>query len=292
MNLLAITLSMSMAATAPAPAVSHEEDVLAWRADRLERLTAPTGWLTLVGLHWLKPGLNRIGNGAEADIDLGRGPDHLGDLRWEGERFYFRSNGEVISVNGNQPLGLDLIADSQGTPTVVEFGSAQFYIVQRGGRYGLRVKDSQSPVRTQFAGLEYFPISAKWRLDARWEAHDPPRTLEIATILGDIEQVPNPGRAVFSVDGKEYALEALQAEGAEQLFFIVFDTTSGKQTYGSGRFYYADLPVDGRVIIDFNKAYNPPCAFTEYSTCQLPPEQNRLRLAIEAGEKKYQGAQQ
>ncbi len=286
MSLIA-AFSLSFAIAASTPAQTHEEQVMVWRTERVERLTAPTGWLTLVGLHWIKPGQNRIGNGDGVDIDLGRGPNELGTLLWEGERLYFRPNGEVVTVNDQVVLGIDLVPDSKGTATVVKFGTAQFYVVERGGRLGLRVKDSESPVRAQFSGIDYFPIGEQWRFKADWEAYDSPRTLEIVTVLGDIEQVPNPGRAVFSVDGKQYALEALLGEGEERLFFIVFDTTSGKQTYGSGRFFYAEQPVDGKVTIDFNTAYNPPCAFTEFSTCQLPPPQNRLRLAIEAGEKKY-----
>ena len=291
MKLLASwVLGISLVSSAAVDAATYEEQILEWRAGRIERLTAPTGWLSLVGLHWIKPGLNSIGNGPGVDIDLGRGPDKLGELRWEGERLYFRPNGEVVTVNGQSVLGTDLIPDYKGTPTVVEFGTAQFYVVKRGERLGLRVKDSESPVRTQFAGIDYFPIDQKWQVEARWEAHEPDRTIEIATILGDLEQIPNPGRAVFTIDGQEYSLEALEEEGEEQLFFIVFDATSGKQTYGSGRFFYADRPVDGRLTLDFGKAYNPPCAFTEFSTCQLPPAENRLRLAIEAGEKKYAGA--
>lgn len=290
MSLIA-AFSLSFAIAATTPVQTHEEEVTTWRTERVERLTAPTGWLTLVGLHWLKPGQNRIGNGAGVDIDLGRGPKELGTLLWEDEQLNFRPHGDAMTVNDQPVLEIDLVPDSEGTATVVKFGTAQFYVVKRGGRLGLRVKDSESPVRTQFSGIDYFPIGEQWRFEAVWEAYDPPRTLEIVTVLGDIEQVPNPGRAVFSVAGKQYALEALLEAGEERLFFIVFDTTSGKQTYGSGRFFYADQPVDGKVTIDFNTAYNPPCAFTEFSTCQLPPAQNRLRLAIEAGEKKYAGGE-
>jgi len=286
---LVAAFGLSLALAASTPVQSHQEQVEAWRKGRVERLTSPTGWLTLVGLHWIKPGINRIGNGDGVDINLGRGPAELGTLRWEGERLYFRANGEVVTVDDQPVLGIDLVADSKGTPTVVKFGTAQFYVVERGGRLGLRVKDSTSPVRTEFAGIDYFAIGEQWRFEAKWEAHEPPRTMEIVTVLGDQEQIPNPGRAVFEVDGKQYALEALVEEGEERLFFIVFDATSGKQTYGSGRFFYADQPVAGKITIDFNQAYNPPCAFTEFSTCQLPPPENRLRLAIEAGEKKYAG---
>ncbi len=286
-DLASLVLLGSFAAT---PSVDeHRTDIEQWRSTRIERLTAPTGWLSLVGLHWLRPGMSTIGNGEGVDVDLGRGPKELGMLSWEGDRFYFKTSQSGISIGGMEALGAELKPDSSGDPTFVEFGGVQFYVVQRGPRFGLRVKDAEAPTRTGFAGIDYFDINAAWRFEARWEAHDPVRQIPIATVHGVEELRDNPGRAVFEHDGESWALEALTESGTDDMFFIVFDGTSGKETYGSGRFMYAKPAEDGRIVIDFNKLYNPPCAFTEYSTCPLPPPENRIRLPITAGERKYGG---
>jgi uncharacterized protein (DUF1684 family) len=286
-DLSALILMSAFAATPTA--AEHRAEIEQWRRERVERLTAPTGWLSLVGLHWLRPGASTIGNGEGVDIDLGRGPAQLGMLSWEADRFHFKTSEAGIRIGGMEALGAELKPDSSGSPTLVEFGGVQFYVLQRGERFGLRVKDADAPTRTGFSGIDYFDIDPQWRFEARWEAHDPVREIPIATVHGVEEMRVNPGRAVFEHDGERWSLEALTEDGTEDMFFIVFDGTSGKETYGSGRFMYAKPAQDGRIVIDFNKLYNPPCAFTEYSTCPLPPPENRIRLPITAGERKYGG---
>src|SRR5690606_13501956 len=152
----------------------------------------------------------------------------------------------------------------------------------------LRVKDTEAATRTGFLGIDYFPIDPSWRVTAKWVPFEPVHKLEIPNVLGDIDEMPVPGKAVFERDGKTFELlPVLEEPGADSLFFILADRTSGKQTYGAARFLYTDMPKDGKLVIDFNKAYNPPCAFTPFATCPLAPPENRLDLAITAGEKKY-----
>jgi len=152
----------------------------------------------------------------------------------------------------------------------------------------LRARDSEAETRTGFLGLDYFDFDPAWRVEARWEAHPEGTTIPIADVLGELREQANPGRAVFEMDGRQFALEALAAE--DQLFFILADRTSGRESYGLGRFLYADLPADGRVVLDFNRSYNPPCAFNAYTTCPLPPPENRLDVPVKAGERGYRGS--
>ncbi|HEX5757331.1 MAG TPA: DUF1684 domain-containing protein, partial [Arenimonas sp.] len=186
-----------------------------------------------------------------------------------------------------------LVPDSEGTPTVVGFnrGDASFILIQRAGRYALRVRDAMARTRTQFPGIDYFDIDPGFRFEARFEAHPPGQTIDIANVLGTLDPMANPGRVVFEKDGQEFSLEAVD-EGDGQLFLIFADRTSGHETYAAARFLYAQ-PADanGRTVVDFNRAYNPPCAFSAFSTCPLPPPENRLDLAVRAGEKKPKDVQ-
>ena len=277
--------------TAPAMAMSeHQQEVAAWRAGRIERLTAADGWLSLIGLHWLPAGATQtLGNGVGNDVDLERGPTRLGTLTWEDGRARFAADAD-INIDGKAITRVELSSvDDQPAP-IVRFGSVSFQLIERGGKHALRVKDSEAPTRTGFVGIPYFETDASWRIDARFEAYDEPRTIEIATVVGTLEEYPNPGRIVFERDGKTHSIEALVEEGTEQYFLIIADRSSGKETYGMARYLYAGPPVDGRIVVDFNRAYNPPCAFTAYATCPMPPEGNRLDLYVSAGEKNYVGA--
>lgn len=265
-------------------------EVEAWRAERSERLLRPEGWLSLVGLHWLEPGSQRVGSAADNDVVLAVGPPHLGVLELADGRVHFALDAGVDAViEGTSAREAELVVDSAGPPTVVRFGRASFIAIARNGRIALRVRDPDAPTRTGFSGLQYFPVDPGWRIEARFEPHPPGRTIEIVNVLGALEPMANPGRVVFERDGREHALEAVD-EGDGRLFLIFADRTNGRQTYGPGRFVYAPAPVDGRTVVDFNRAYNPPCAFNAYSTCPLPPPENRLDLAVEAGELKYRGA--
>jgi uncharacterized protein (DUF1684 family) len=172
----------------------------------------------------------------------------------------------------------------------VSFGSASFYVIDRDGRKALRVKDSEAPGRQHFAGIDSFPIDAGWRIEAGWVPAKPGEALEMGTALGTIDKFPVPGKLEFTRDGRHFELLPVIEEPGDAQYFIVFaDQTSGKETYGAARFLYIDPPKDGKVVLDFNKAYNPPCAFTGFATCPLAPPENRLDMRVTAGEKNYAG---
>jgi len=270
-----------------------------WRVDRIKRLTAPDGWLSLIGLEWLHQGANRVGAAADNDIVLKAGPDHLGTvtLAADGAVHFTAATGSGASIDGKPVSDAALVDDmhaGKAGPTTVHFGTASFYAIDRDGRKGLRVKDPQAETRLHFQGIDYFPIDPSWRIVAEWVPFQPVHTLEIGTEIGTIDKVQVPGKAVFHRDGKTFELLPYQEEPGGELFFVIADRTSGKETYGAARFLYAALPAGGltrpgSVVLDFNRAYNPPCAFTPYATCPLAPPENRLGIAVTAGEKKYAG---
>lgn len=277
------------AATATAPD-DHESEVLEWRQERHQRLMRPDGWLSLVGLHWLAEGGNRVGAAPDNDIVLDKGPGHVGDaiLADGGVRFCPAADAEIRVDGESASECRAMTPDVAGEPTTVTFDSISFYLIDRAGHLALRVKDSRADTLSDFEGMEYFPVSAEWRVRAVFEPHDSPRAIDVPDITGIVQELPNPGRLVFDKDGSRHSLDAVHYEGSDEFFLIFADRTNGRVTYGGGRYVYTPLPDDeGRVWIDFNKAYNPPCVFTEYATCPLPPPQNRLDLAITAGEKMY-----
>jgi uncharacterized protein (DUF1684 family) len=295
---LAIALSFGVTAvhaqtTDAATAADFSQQNQQWQNKRLAGLTASNGWLSLIGLEWLKDGANRIGSASDNDIVLKAGPAHLGvvTLSKEGALHIVLDKDSGATVDGkavNEATLLDDAHAGEGAPTTVAFGSASFLVIERDGRKALRVKDSNAQTRTHFLGLDYYPADPSWRIVADWVPFDPPHELEIGSVLGTINKEKVPGKAVFHRDGHTYELMPIQEE-PDSLFFVIADRTSGRETYGAARFLYADLPKDGKVVLDFNRAYNPPCAFTPYATCPLAPPENRLDLAVTAGEKKYRG---
>lgn len=264
-----------------------------WRDRRLARLTTATGWLTLVGLDWLEPGENAFGSDAANPVRLpeGKAPAKAGVFVLEGDHVRVVPDpGAGLTIDGKPASAQILADDTTGKPDVLKVGDLIFYIVRRGDRFGVRIKDPSSPVRTRFKGLDYFPASPKWKVTGTFVPFDAPKKVEIPTVLGTTDTMESPGLVRFTIDGKELSLEPVVADPDDPaLWFIFSDRTSGKETYGAGRFLYADMPKDGKVVIDFNRAYNPPCAFTPYATCPLPPKENRLPIRVEAGEKAYAG---
>ncbi len=265
-----------------------------WREQRRADLLAEEGWASLVGLHWITPGPSFMGSDTDNGLQLSVGPEHLGmlDLRPDGRLRFVPERGVRVSVDGAPVRGeawLRTDAD-EGGPSRLEFddGRGVATVIIRNGRHALRVRHHDAPARTGFAGLAYWPAEADWVVPARFEPHPEPRTLEVANIIGGFDATPNPGAVVFEREGQEYRLEALDG-GDGKLFLVFADATNGHGSYGAGRFLYAPPPnAEGRVELNFNRAYNPPCAFTPYATCPLPPDENRLTLAVTAGEKAYQ----
>ena len=271
---------------------SYTQTIETWRSQRVERLRRPDGWLSLIGLHWLKEGKNRVGSAKDNDLVLATGPAHLGVVTLEGGKTRVALDpASGASIEGSAAKEGELLDDSHESPGKVVFGTANFVVIDRSGRKALRVKDSEAPTRTHFLGIDYFDIDPSWRVEAKWIAFDPPHELEVPTVIGTVEKYPVPGKAVFQRDGKTFELlPVIEVPGDQELFLIFADRTSGKETYGAARFLYAPMPVNGRIVLDFNRAYNPPCAFTPYATCPLAPPENRLDLRVTAGEKKYRGA--
>ncbi|HEU4663980.1 MAG TPA: DUF1684 domain-containing protein [Dokdonella sp.] len=268
----------------------YTREIESWRAQRVERLKAPGCWLSLIGLHWLKDGANSVGSAKGNDIVLAKGPAKLGTITLKDGKVSMALDAKSgATVDGKPTQSAELLDDSHETPTTVAFGSASFYVIDRNGRKALRVKDTEAKTRSGFKGIDSFPIDPSWRIEAKFEPFKPAHTLEIPTVLDTVDKMTVPGKVTFVRDGKSYTLlPVLETDDAKELWFIFADRTSGKETYGT-RFLYADLPKDGKVTVDFNKAYNPPCAFTPHATCPLAPPENRLDLRVTAGEKKYAG---
>jgi uncharacterized protein (DUF1684 family) len=196
-----------------------------------------------------------------------------------------------VTHDGQPVSSLELSADTSGHPTALASGTLRFFVIERAGNLGVRVRDLNNPHRTGFKGLSYFPVSTAWLFDARFEPYQPAHRIRIINILGMEQEYESPGAVVFEKDGREWRLDAVLEEPGDRELFIMFaDATSGHETYGAGRFLYVPLPSAGHTRLDFNKAYNPPCALNDFATCPLPPLENHLKLRVEAGEKTYAGA--
>ena len=267
---------------------THRAAIETWRAERHARLSRPDGWLTLVGLEWLKEGENRVGSGEENDIRLGGGIEHWGSVFLQGDKLRFVSaDTGNVRIDGEPAAESELIADVAGEPTLVASGSVSFHVIFRES-YALRVKDSQAPALLNFEGVDNYPIDESWRIDGRFVRAGQGAVIEISNVLGQVSKMPVFGTFEFDRDGKTHNLLAIGDAHSSNLRFIFADRTSGRGTYGAGRFLYSDgMPAGGRLVVDFNKAYNPPCVFNPYSTCPLPPQENRLDLKVTAGEKDF-----
>jgi uncharacterized protein len=269
----------------PAVSTSYASEIHAWRKEREAGLRADGGWLTVSGLFWLKDGDNPFGSEASNEIRLPASvPPRAGVIAFHGGEVRFRLEDAVPgTIRGATVTSGVLKADTSGAPDVLSLGRVTLQVIERGGRFGIRVKDMDSDRRKAFSGLRWFPVTESYRVVARLVPA--PGMLSITNILGQVSEMPRPGHLVFTLNGKELSLDpVLEEPDAKELFIMFRDQTAPKETYGAGRFLYVDLPKDGRVVVDFNKAYSPPCAFTPYATCPLPPKQNRLPVRIEAGE--------
>ena len=283
--LLAASLSL-LCATAPAPA--HDAAYAAWREERVQQLAGPRGLLTLVGQHWLAEGESRVGAAEGNTLRLPDGaPPLLGTLRRTGGRVHFTpAEGAEVSRAGKPFRGGAVYPAEGGAPAVLTAGTLQLVVMELDGRVGVWVRDPEAPARKGFQPPALFPYAPAWRLEARFEPLKKPTLLPFPTAHGTVEKRPSPGVAVFRAGGREHRLVAMAEEGTDQLFFLFADETNRDETYGSGRELVAEAPVNGRVVLDFNRAYSPTCAFSRFSLCPLPPRQNRLALRVEAGEKR------
>jgi uncharacterized protein (DUF1684 family) len=298
--LLTVGASAGAQTATAAKTLSWEEEVAAWKQTRFERLQKRDGWLTLVGLGWLKPGDNAIGSDPQSAVVLpaGKAPARLGTLRLAGsgkasQVTFVAAPGAAVMHEGAAVSTLALVSDADAAadagPTQLTHGTLSFFAIRRGDRIGIRVKDSAAAALQAFHGLDYYPLDRQWKIEGRFEAAAEAREIPIPNALGFDEPILSPGHVVFTHDGREHRLLALDDTGDGRLFLVFGDRTNGRETYGGGRFLYTDPPQGGKVVLDFNRSYNPPCVFTPYATCPLPPRENRLPLRIEAGEKRFAG---
>ena len=271
----------------------HRAAVEAVRRRREQRLRDPEGWLSLVGLHWLHEGVNRFGSDPASEVPLvaqsGALPALAGRITVnEGHVTASAEPGAGVTVAGDPlPEGLDLKDDADDEPTVLALGSLRFYLVRRGERRAIRVKDRAAPAVKAFEGLDYFPIDPQWRLEARLEPAAPGTTIPVPDVLGDVVADASPGIVAFEVDGEVHRLKALEAQPGH-VWLIFGDATNGEETYGAGRFLVTGpVQPDNSLEVDFNLTYNPPCVFSSYATCPLPPEGNDLPMRVAAGEMMY-----
>jgi uncharacterized protein (DUF1684 family) len=279
--------AMSAADTA---AFNQQEQ--AWRDKRRSDLLKPEGWTSLIGLHWLDPGSHYIGSAGGNGIQLSMGPAHLGMVDIEGKQVRFVPDPSAQLTLDGKPLAgaaaLRTDADPAG-PSVIGFDGDKGHatVIERNNRYALRVKHADAPTRTQFSGIDYWPADPAWKIQAKFVPHEKGRTIEVANIIGGMDAMSNPGVVEFQQGGQVHRIEALD-EGEGVLFLVFADRTNGHGSYGAGRFLDAPMPdANGSVTLDFNQSRNPPCAFTAFATCPLPPPENRLDLSVTAGEMSY-----
>ena len=277
---------------------SWQPSLLAWRAQRTTKLQAPEGWLSLIALGWLKEGDNGFGSAEDNRVPItGKAPPHIAIVRLEKGVLRLLPPAEGfpkdLLVDGQPAREQPLLTDDAEKSSKLTIGTLTIIVIHRDDQFALRIKDLQAPTRVAFHGLRWYAPDAAYRVHARWIPYNPPKVLDIPTVLGTTTHLPAPGVAEFTLDGQLLRLEpVLETPKSTELFFIMRDATSKTTTYGAGRFLYSELPdhgvgQPGEVWLDFNKLENPPCAFTAYATCPLPPPQNRLSVPIPAGEQRY-----
>jgi uncharacterized protein (DUF1684 family) len=272
----------------PAGGAQAPADWLAWQAKRRESVAGTNGWTTLVMRHWLVEGRNFMGTDPtnHAVLPRGRAADSIGSFIRQGRTVRFEAApGVQAIIDGQAVSSAEFKSDTNAQPTKMFIGPLSFIVIERGERLGVRVRDPESPARAQFAGLKCFPYDPAWRIEARFEPSAFVRVLRVADIIGGTQEYPCPGTIVFNHAGKEHRLDVVEEEGEQDYFVIFHDETAGVSTYASGRFLYVSRPdASGKMVIDFNRAYTPPCGFTAFATCPLPPHQNWLPFAVPAGE--------
>jgi len=276
-HLAIVALAALLASAAVPPARDFLKMENEWRARRQDNLTKPDGWLAVAGLFWLHDGVMSIGSDPQSDVVLPAGaPRRLGTLR-------MRKGVVTLERGGHAAV---IRPDTDEHPDAVQIGSLLLTVIKRLDRTGIRMRDPNAATRRNFTGCKWYPPSENWLIRAKWVAYPTPKKIRITNILGMTDEEPSPGYAEFAVNGKTVRLYPV-ADDTGALSFMFKDATSGKTTYAQGRFLDTDKPKDGYVTLDFNQTYNPPCAFIAFATCPLPPRQNTLTVAIEAGEKNY-----
>ena len=294
-----VLAGLSLASSLLAQDGSFEQETSAWRTQHTADLLKPDGWLSLVGLEWLQPGENSVGSGPDNKIRLSKGPAHLAVLHLEGDNVTLNPppggfpQDFLVSGAPAKPQSLRAEGNKDKLAPRMTFGDLNLYVIRRESRFALRIKDAQSPSITGFHALKWYSPNETYRVTAKWVPYVPFKTITLATLIGTNYDQPVPGAAEFVLAGKTWRLEpVLEDPAVAKLFFILRDTTSATTTYGACRFLYAGFPSNGldkpgELVLDFNRLENPPCAYTPYSTCPLPPTGNRLPIALPVGEQRY-----
>lgn len=283
---------VSMMLAVSAIAVAHQYDTAAlakFRSDREATLKADNGWLTVAGLHFLNSGDNRVGSDPSNDIvlDFPAVPRHVGVITMNGTSVRIRAaEGQTLTINGKPVSESELHGSFDGKPQdTITFGPISFFVHYSGPRLALRVRNQENTIRTGFRGLRWYEPNPSYRSIGTFKPYPDVKVVQIPNILGDLEPFNAIGTVTFDLNGASHTMEAWRS--GKRLWFVFRDRTSGRETYPSARFLYTDDPVDGKVVMDFNFAQNPPCAYNPFTTCPLPPQQNRLAIPVEAGEKIY-----
>jgi uncharacterized protein (DUF1684 family) len=267
-----------------APDAAYVQSFEKWKAEQIDDLKQ--NWLPLAGLYWLKPGANSFGMAPDNAVVFSKGPAHAGEFDLEGKDVTIKLVPDARATLGGAPLTTAKLApDVSGHASLVEMGTLRFHVIVRGERVGIRVKDRESAAVANFKGLIFYPLDLNYRVTATWEPPDGKKTIDVPNVLGDVTSVPVAGTVVFKINGQEQRLTALGGDPSTGLSFVFNDLTGKSDTYPGGRFLDSEPVVNGTVILDFNRAYNPPCAVTPYATCPLAPKENRLGIAIPVGEK-------
>lgn len=287
---LLVPLALLLPALAPSQGKEpYKTEIQKYRAEYEADLKKDEGWLTLAGLYWLSEGDSKIGSDPSNQVVLPAGaPANVGTLSLKsGHVTFVAAEGADVTIKGKPVASQGLESDADPKPDRVRVGSVTFMIIQRGKRVGVRIWDRNNPARKGFTGCKWFPIDPAYRVKAKFTPYPKGKTIPITNVLGDTSPNPCVGYVTFKLHGRACRLQALDEDGG--LFLIIHDSTTGDSTYGAGRFLDAPKPKNGEVVLDFNEATNPPCAFTPFATCPLPPKDNYLKVAIKAGEKAYHG---
>lgn len=273
------------------PTDPYHAEIVKFQQDREAALRGDAGWLTIAGLFFLTQPVTSFGSDPLNDIVLPAGaPARAGTFELRNGKVSVKAaDGVTFQLDGKSITSAELKPDGQGPPDRISLGDLMLWVHNSGDRLSIRLRDKNSPLRKEFAGTSWFPISPAYRVDATYVPYDKPKMVQVPNILGDMDTMPVPGIVTFTINGQEYKLEPVAEPGDPRFWFIFRDLTSQNESYPAARFLYVPAPVNGRLVLDFNKAENPPCAYNPYTTCPLPSEQNRLRVRIEAGEKKYTG---
>jgi uncharacterized protein len=272
-------------------AAPYRAEIEKARAARLDELQADDGWLTVTGLLWLKPGKNIAGSAPGSDLGLpAKAPGRLGVFELVNGQVTFTAEAGVTVMSAGARVRQSILDPGGGDKTALTIGDLRMFLIRREDRYAIRLRDINSPMRRGFKGLTYYPLNEAYRVDAAFVEYPEPHRIKIPNVLGQNPEMVSPGIVSFTLNGTEIRLEPVyETSEKKDLFFIFKDPTSQDTTYPAGRFLHTPLPQNGHVSIDFNLAYNPPCAFTDFATCPLPPRQNQTSVRIEAGEKAYHG---